>query len=113
MKVEIPMRLGRSDVSPLNETQRTHLLSVIQSPGYTVMLDIMERACLQQQTRMVNAPTDNDPMVLAEHKITKAMWGFFIAVQKNVEWEINELYSSLEGQPVGPGGDENILDPTK
>jgi hypothetical protein len=78
-------RLVRAEIS---EAERGQLLSVIGQPGYQVILDIMERACIRAETdhfRLSRARGATAEMVLASHDIAQAQRIFFENVQRIIE----------------------------
>lgn len=81
----------------LNAGERAHLLVVRNMPGYQVLLDIMEKACIEQETRLINVPVDNEALIVAEHRMAKAFWQVFTGVQNKVEEEIN-IHLNLESE---------------
>ena len=52
--------------------------------GYQALLDVMERACVEMETALFNTDTGNPDEVLGGHAVCKAMWKFFVYVQKQV-----------------------------
>ena len=81
----------------LNSTQRQALFQLTESAGYQVFLDIMEMACVEQDTRLVNSDPAHPETVLAEHRMSKAFWQIFVAVQKKIEYERVEFLGIRKG----------------
>jgi hypothetical protein len=54
-------------------------------PGYEDLLDIMEMACIEQETALINTPVEQMDRVLGEHCLAKAAWQFFTYIQKQVQ----------------------------
>jgi uncharacterized protein (DUF2236 family) len=98
-------RDARTDFQELNQAQRNDLYALVQMPGWKTLLDIMERACIQQETNLVNVGAAAEKKVLAEHKVAKAMWLFFLRIQRHVHHEICELFPELKESPMGIGED--------
>lgn len=73
----------------LDPSERGHLLQLRYSPGYEVLLDLIEMLCIEQETRLINAPAENEAEILAEHKMAKAFWQVFTGLQKKVATEVN------------------------
>lgn len=69
--------------------ERAALLQIRHTDGYEVLLDIMEKACVEQETRLINLDVSEEPRILAEHKMAKAFWQVFVALQTKVEVEIS------------------------
>lgn len=99
--IEIPKRETRSQLRPLNQQQRIHLLGLVQSPGWSVLLDMMEAQCVLQETQLLNTPASERQKVLVEHTKAQMMWQFFVGVQKKVQYEINEGASPETPGPTG------------
>jgi hypothetical protein len=76
--------------SVLTASQRAELYRLAESPGYQVLLDVMEMACVEQDTQLVNADPADPASVLAKHRMSKAFWQIFVAIQKKVEYEKGE-----------------------
>ena len=91
----------------LNEGERQGLFNLVQMPGYETLLDIMERACIQQETKLINADASDEVHVLAEHKMSKAFWQVFIAVQKEVQYQVNEFLGTRD--PIAELAEEDRI----
>lgn len=72
----------------LTEVERGALMQLRYTPGYQVLLDMMERACISQETKLINAEVDEPETILAEHRMSKAFWQVFQSMQKQVEREV-------------------------
>jgi hypothetical protein len=64
--------------------EKEQLAQLYLDPRYDALLDVMERACIQLDTALVNAPTGEPESVLGAHCVSKAGWLFFTYVQKQV-----------------------------
>jgi hypothetical protein len=73
----------------LNGSERASLVQIRHMPGYEVLLDMMEKACIEQETRLINTPVANARKIVAEHRMSKAFWQVFTSFQRQVETEIN------------------------
>ena len=51
---------------------------------YEVLLDVMERACIELETAHFNTSPGDPEAVLGGHCMTKAAWLFFAYIQKQV-----------------------------
>lgn len=71
----------------LTPAQRGDLFTLRQSPGFTALLDMMEMACVEQESNLINVPATEPDTVLAEHRLSKAFWQVFIHFQKKVQIE--------------------------
>jgi hypothetical protein len=95
------LREGRPARLNLNDVQRQSLYQMVQHPGYTVLLDMMESFCFEQENVVMNTPPADEKNVLAEHRVGRGMWLFFLKLQNQVRYEINELFAP----PEPPAGD--------
>lgn len=118
------VREGRTDVKPLSDGQKNDLLSLVKSPVWPTVLDLMECLCLEEETNLINVDAADEDRVLAFHKISKASWGHFVKFQKRVQQAVNEYLESVAAPPppnevpaVGTALDSpdvaGILDPLK
>jgi hypothetical protein len=73
----------------LDPADRGHLLQIRFMPGYEVLLDLIEMACIEQETRLINVPVEDESTIVAEHKMAKAFWQVFQALQRKVNTEVN------------------------
>lgn len=89
---------ARRRVKPeISETERANLLSIAGLPGYQVLLDVMERVCIQSETehfRLSRARGATTEMICASHDIVQAQRIFFERLQRLVEAE------KIEGTPA-------------
>jgi hypothetical protein len=72
----------------LNATERSHLMSIRHTEGYEVLLDIMERACIAQETNIINCAPEDREKIYSEFLLSKAFWQVFVSMQKMVEFEV-------------------------
>jgi hypothetical protein len=77
--------------SKLSKMQQGHLYQLSEQPGYQVLLDVIEMACVEQDTKLINADPAQPETVLSEHRMSKAFWQIFVAIQKKVEYEREEF----------------------
>ena len=77
--------------SKLTVQQKGELYRMSESPGYQVLLDVMEMACVEQDTKLINTDAADPDAVLNEHRMSKAFWQIFVAIQKKVEYEREEF----------------------
>jgi hypothetical protein len=92
----------------LNSGERTALIQIRSMPGYEVLLDLMEMSCIEQESKLINTPVDRPDSVLAEHRMSKAFWQVFQAVQKKVEFEIAlQLGMEADRKAAMDEGDED------
>lgn len=77
--------------SKLTRMQQGHLYNLSEQPGYQVLLDVIEMACVEQDTNLINADPAEPEKVLTAHMMSKAFWQIFVAIQKKVEYEREEF----------------------
>jgi hypothetical protein len=77
--------------SQLTGAQRAALYRLSELPEYQALLDVIEMACVEQDTRLINTDAANPEAVLTEHRMSKAFWQIFVAIQKKVEYEREEF----------------------
>lgn len=108
------IREGRTDRQPPTREQRMALAAIADKPGYEVLLDLMENACIKQETILLNVEAEKDAEVLAQHKISKAMWLFFVRLQKEVQQELAALTAEAPPQPPSEQEEQDaMLDPIR
>jgi hypothetical protein len=72
----------------LSASDRAALLQVRFAPGYEVLLDVMEMACIAQESNLINCEPEDKDKIYAEFLLAKAFWQVFTAVQKKVNEEV-------------------------
>lgn len=103
----------------LKPIQRRNLLNLRNSEVYPDLLDLMEMVCIETESILINTDADNEPAVLANHKMAKVAWQFFIHVQEKIDSESKFYLASQIKQPPVPelteseAWQENLLDPTR
>lgn len=89
---------------------RGHLVQIRYMPGYDVILDLIEMCCIEQETRLINVPVEDEKTIIAEHKMSKAFWQVFQAIQKKVESEVN-IQLQLDQERKAEQEDSDDYDP--
>jgi hypothetical protein len=103
----------------LRPIQRRNLMSLRHSEVWDDLLDLMEMACIEKETELINTDSADEKQVLARHVVAKTMWVTFVYMQQRIDAEIAVYMASIAPQPIGPEPDEdelereNILDPTR
>jgi hypothetical protein len=103
----------------LRPIQRRNLLNLRNSEVYPDLLDLMEMVCIETESALINTDAADETRVLANHKMAKVAWQFFIHVQEKIDTEIKFYLASQAKQPPIPELTEreqwieNILDPTR
>jgi hypothetical protein len=96
--------------SKLSTGQQQALYQLSEHPGYAVLLDVMEMACIEQDTRLINTDAAKPEDVLNEHRMSKTFWQIFVAVQKKVAYEREEYLGTLEKEAAGDVETDEELD---
>lgn len=86
----------------LTESQAKELWGMTQVQGWDILLDLMEQECIAQELILVNADAADEKKVVAEHKISKAFWLFFVRIQRKVAFEIGEMLGQLPENAPDP-----------
>lgn len=68
-------------------------------PRYEALLDLMESACIELDTALINVPTGHPEEILGAHAVSKAAWLFFTYVQKMV---LNSAYTRTRDDEATP-----------
>lgn len=103
----------------LRPIQRRNLMSLRHSEVWDDLLDLMEMACIEKETELINTDPADKEQVLARHIVAKTMWVTFAHMQERIDVEIALYTASITPQPIRPEPDdeelerENILDPTR
>lgn len=85
---------------PLTNRDRQDLVSIKESPGYNVVLKLMEGECESFVTELLNTNPASEAEVIAKHRMAKMAWSFFIRFQKRIEFEVNEAVILNSGHTV-------------
>jgi hypothetical protein len=115
-----PIRTSRrfGVTSDLTPQQRAELMMLRMNVGWPVLLDVLEMACIEQETSLINTDPADKSAVLANHRMAKAMWQAFEHMQDKVESELRSHLESVANQPVytdrtdEEAYQENLLNPT-
>ena len=68
----------------ISNEERAHLAQLAMDPRYESLLSVMERACIQLDTAMINCSSGEPESVLGAHCVSKAGWLLFTYFQKQV-----------------------------
>lgn len=74
----------------LDASARGSLLQIRHMPGYEVLLDLMEQACIEQESKLILSPVSEPDKIVAEHRLAQAYWQVFVTLQQKVERELAE-----------------------
>lgn len=94
----------------LDASQRASLLQVRYTPGYEILLDLIEQICIEQETRLINQEARDEEGIVAEHRMAKAFWQVFVTLQTKVEVEI-AIHLGLEADAKRQAEEEASYDP--
>jgi hypothetical protein len=75
----------------LTNDQRMQLMATAQSPGYLILLKLMETICIMQEIKNSDIEPGDEKKIVAEHGITVAKWEMFKAVQEQVAKEVEAV----------------------
>jgi hypothetical protein len=75
------LKITELQVSP---EEKELLAQLSQDPRYEALLNVMERACIEIDAGMVNAPVNDPEGVLGAHCVAKAAWKMFTYIQRQV-----------------------------
>jgi hypothetical protein len=84
------------------------LLSLIKTPGWEAVLDLMEEECIKAETEHFQTKPEETNKILTGHWTARAMRLFFERIQKAVLYETNEAISPEEQEPLSPESVEYI-----
>jgi hypothetical protein len=65
--------------------------------GYDVIRKVMEQQCEEAVTKHLNTSPDNEKEIVSSFYLAKAAWKFYIAVQKQIEYEVAESLGEQQG----------------
>lgn len=110
MPLDQPIRTERSHglkaEPPVDEKQA--LYNLVNSAGWPALLNVLERCCIEQETRLINREVEDDKGILAEHKMSKAYWQIFTRMQRDVLRCAAE-FAGVEEEPRTRSEEEQIL----
>ena len=119
--MEQPIRTERTFgvTANLQSVQRRNLYNLIRSEIYPDVLDVMEMACIETETRLINTDPADEAAVLANHRMAKAAWQIFTFMQEKIHFESQAYLTSITKPIPIPELTqqeritENLLDPTR
>jgi len=112
----IECRVGVTEKVTARAAQNLYVLC--HSETWPDLLDVLEAACIEIETRLINFDPADKAKVLEHHKFSKAAWVIFETMQDRIIAASHTYLSSLPPQPVSPSMTEeerereNILNPT-
>lgn len=97
----------------LSTRARGLLASLVEEEGYQVLLDIMEMACIEFETVLLNTDPARHDAVLANHQQSRAAWQVFVSMQQRVKAEVQQLRRAQSNVPAqSTEDDRDVLDIT-
>jgi hypothetical protein len=106
-KIRESRTLSLSNV-PLSIDEKAQLATLYNDPRYDTLLDVFERGCILQDTKLVNTPAHEEVAVLAEHKLSKAFWELLVWVQAVVLQAHRDITNEPEPERA-PVSDEEFF----
>lgn len=100
--MEFPVRKTRTlkvTEVKLSDEKLGMLAQLALDPRYEALLDLMESACVELDTALINVPTGEPEAILGAHAVSKAAWLFFTYVQKQV---LNASYTRIRVDSATP-----------
>src|SRR5215467_5339265 len=91
----------------LTNEERISLLNLSRTPGWQVLLDLMEQECTKAETEHFQVKPEEEAKVIASHNTARAMRVFFERVQKAVYYELNELNVEANA-PISSASTESV-----
>lgn len=96
----------------MGDEERLALQALATSPGYNVLMDLMETQCILQDAAVMSVPVEEEKKIVAEQRVAVAKWEFFASLKKQIEFELGELKGEAQQGAAGDGEEErHILSP--
>lgn len=99
------IRTGRtlSATIPKLTEQDAHMLAQLRlSPSWPVLLDVLEKFCIEVDTQLVNIEVGNDSAIIAHHTKTQVAWQMFDFIQRHILAAAQLDQEVYGGQSVSP-----------
>lgn len=93
----------------LKHEDRLQLLAIRRTPGYELLLDIMEKFCVLAETDLLKIKPWA-PEVEGYHAVAHAQRAYFERVQKEVEQQIAEALTQMEEKSKADDAEEGPTD---
>lgn len=93
----------------LTEEQLEMLAQLCMDARYQVLLDVMERGCIELETAHFNTSLGNPEEILGGHAVAKAAWLFFQYIQKQVIFAHRSRAAEDDDEPHVPPTLEEFL----
>lgn len=95
--------------APLKGEEKLFLSQLYNGPHYEALLNLFERSCIEQDTRLINTDAKDVQAVLSEHRMSKAMWLLFVEVQRKIKACHDEVMHGEETDERPELTEEEIL----
>jgi hypothetical protein len=93
----------------LKHEDQLQLLAIRRTPGYEILLDIMEKFCVLAETELLKQKPWTEE-VQGYHAVAHAQRAYFERVQKEVEQQIGEGLTQMEAKSKVEDADEGPSD---
>ena len=94
---------------PLKGEDKLFLSQLYNGPHFEAFLNLMERSCIEQDTRLINTNPAEQQAVLAQHCMSKAMWLLFVEIQLKIKRCHEEIMQGEERDEVPQVSEEEYL----
>jgi hypothetical protein len=92
------MKLGQLG-RPLTDTERGHLTSLMQHPGFGVLTHIFEEEVEEMNVELLNVASSDDKAIIAKHHMAKAAAMFYARIVKRITNEQSIFGSGPDNNP--------------
>jgi hypothetical protein len=94
---------------PITGEDKLFLSQLYNGPHFDAFLNLMERSCIEQDTRLINTDAKDEQAVLAQHRMSKAMWLLFTEIQLKIKRCHEEMMRGEEQEEVPQQSEEDYL----
>jgi len=78
------------------DTKKLALVSLVQMPGYAVLLQYFTEGCKNLEIDMLNTPPADEKAVLAAHREAVGAWKLFKEVTARISRDVGEMLPKPE-----------------
>jgi hypothetical protein len=93
----------------LDNTDRNHLIALLESQGWPILKNIMEAECNKFNVALLNCAPGKTEEVLARHALAKAAAQVVTAIIARLNSEL-EIYRHAGDSDIAPDITEDVLD---
>lgn len=94
---------------PIKGEDKLFLSQLYNGPHFEAFLNLMERSCIEQDTRLINTDVKDQQAVLAQHCMSKAMWLLFTEIQLKIKRCHDEMMRDEERETEPQQSEEDYL----